>query len=137
MIIIFRLFLIGCAIYACAFGGKTGRIGSAIFIVATVFSYFAAWSKANWIGPNVALFYVDAACMIALGMLAINSNRYWPIWALGFQIIAVTVHVCVIVSPDIVPRAYRALLSVWSIFILSVMVAGTILDRREEMHSLH
>jgi len=60
--------------------------------------------------------------------LACNSGRYWPIWATGFQIVAVATHFASLWIPDIVPIAYQALLSFWSIPILGVMVAGTWLD---------
>jgi hypothetical protein len=64
-----------------------------------------------------------------------NSNRFWPIWALGFQTVAVATHLATIWVPDIVPKAYQALLSFWSIPILWVMVAGTRKDQKYERSS--
>ncbi len=81
----------------------------------------------------MVLMWVDTGCLLGLCVLAIGSNRHWPIWALGFQIAAVSTHVGTIWLPDFVPKAYQLLLSFWSIPILAVMVVGTAIDRQFEV----
>lgn len=127
---IFALFL--CVIYASVIGGRTGRAGALIFSTATLFSAFAAMLNPTWASTSYALFMVDSGCLLALIALALNSNRFWPIWAMGFQTVAVATHIATIWIPDIVPKAYQALLSFWSIPILWVMVAGTRKDHKYE-----
>jgi hypothetical protein len=117
-----------CLAYAARFGGRTGRAGAVIFAAATFFTALGAAARPDWAGTSYAVFATDAACLIALILLACNSGRYWPIWATGFQIVAVATHFASLWIPDIVPIAYQALLSFWSIPILGVMVAGTWLD---------
>lgn len=125
---IFALLL--CVVYASFVGGRTGRAGSVIFIAATAFSALAAMMNPTWASTSYALFAVDSGCLLALAALALHSNRFWPIWAVGFQTVAVATHLATIWIPDIVPKAYQAMLSFWSIPILWVMVAGTRKDRR-------
>lgn len=120
---IFALLL--CVGYASLFGGRTGRIGSAIFVAASVVTAPATTVDPSWSGTSYAVFAVDGVCLVLLIALAISSNRFWPIWAVGFQTVAVATHLATIWMPDIVPKAYYALLSFWSIPILWVMVAGT------------
>jgi hypothetical protein len=119
-----------CVAYASFFGGRTGKAGAGIFVAATILSYYAAMIDPTWASTSYALFAVDGLCLLALATLAANTNRFWPIWAAGFQIAAVATHLATIWAPGLLPKAYQALLSFWSIPILWVMVAGTWKDRR-------
>ena len=125
--------LLLCAAYASKNGGRTGKTGSAIFIVATILSAAAVRMNPSWAGTSLGLFAVDAGCLLALVMLALASNRFWPIWALGFQIVAVATHLATLFIPDVVPKSFQALLSFWAIPILWVMVTGTHKDRQHEL----
>jgi hypothetical protein len=125
--------LLLCAAYASKNGGRTGKAGSAIFIVASVSTVAAVRMSPSWAGTSLGLFAVDAGCLLALVMLALASNRFWPIWALGFQIVAVATHLATLFIPDVVPKSFQALLSFWAIPILWVMVAGTHKDRQHEL----
>jgi hypothetical protein len=125
--------LLLCAAYASKNGGRTGKAGSAIFIVASISTVAAARMSPSWAGTSLGLFAVDAGCLLALIMLALASNRFWPIWALGFQIVAVATHLATLFIPDVVPKSFQALLSFWAIPILWVMVTGTHKDRQHEL----
>lgn len=131
--ILFNLMLLLCAAYASIFGGRTGKAGSLIFIGATALTITAFNANPNWSEVSYGIFAVDLACLIALAVLATKSDRYWPIWALGFQTIAVATHVATMLADDTVPQAYRALLSFWGIPILIAMVAGTLKDRKYQL----
>ena len=132
LLISYNVVLLLCTIYACLKGGRTGKAGSAIFIAATVFSSAAAQLNPDWAGISWVLLAVDSGCLLALLVLALTSDRYWPIWAIGFQAVAVATHFATLFVPGIVPVSYQALLSFWAIPILWVMVAGTRKDRRYE-----
>jgi hypothetical protein len=127
---IFALLL--CAAYGSLAGGKTGKAGAAIFLTATASTAAGAMLNPTWASTSYAVFAVDSGCLLLLAALAVNSNRFWPIWAVGFQMVAVATHVATLWIPDIVPKAYQAILSFWSIPILWVMVAGTRKDRKYE-----
>ncbi len=117
--------LVLCVTYAVIFGGKTGCAGAITFVAATILTSLATKSDPSWGSTAYAVFLVDCGCMLALAVIAIASSRHWPIWALGFQIVAVATHIATIWAPEILPRAYQALLSFWSIPILIVMILGT------------
>lgn len=124
--------LLMCAGYASLFGGRTGQAGSVIFILATVFTALGTLLNPTWGSISYAVLAVDSGCLLLLAALAVNSNRFWPIWAVGFQIAAVATHIATFWIPEIVPKAYQAILSFWSIPIIWVMVIGTRKDRRYE-----
>lgn len=132
IVLAFNFALLMCAAYAIVNGGRTGKAGSAIFIVATVFSSATAWMNPDWVGTSLGLLAVDSFCLLALAVLALTSNRHWPLWAMGFQTVAVATHLTTLSVPGIVPKSYQALLSFWAIPILWVMVAGTHKDRQYE-----
>ena len=121
----FVLALLLCTGYASIAGGRTGQIGSAIFVVATGLSLVASMHDPDWASTSFVVFAVDAGCLLALAVLAVHSSRFWPIWAVGFQTVAVATHLATIWVPDLLPKAYQAMLAFWSIPILWVMVAGT------------
>jgi hypothetical protein len=129
--------LVLCTLYASINGGRTGRAGAAIFIVATILSAVAATMNPSWATTSYGLFAVDGGCLIALIVLALNSNRYWPIWAMGFQTVAVATHMATLWIPGFLPKSYQALLSFWAIPILWVMVMGTRKDRQYERGKVH
>ena len=133
ILLAFNSALLLCAAYASINGGRTGKAGAAVFIVATILSAAVARMNPNWAGTSLGLFAVDSGCLLALVMLALTSNRFWPIWALGFQIVAVATHLATLSVPDIVPKSFQALLSFWAIPILWVMVTGTHKDRQYEL----
>lgn len=114
-----------CIAYASLLGGRTGRAGSLIVVLASVLTGFASTLDPTWADTSYAIFAVDSSCLLALATLAIRSSRFWPIWAAGFQTVAVATHIATMLIPDFTPKAYHALLSFWSIPILWVMVAGT------------
>lgn len=118
--------------YASLFGGRTGKAGAVIFVLATIFTALGTLLNPTWASTSYAVFAVDSGCLLALAVLAAHSNRFWPIWAVGFQTVAVATHMATIWIPDFVPKAYQALLSFWSIPILWVMVVGTRKDRKYE-----
>ncbi len=131
--IIFNVALLLCVAYASILGGKTGRSGSLIFVAATILTITANRASPTWADTAYGILLVDFGCMMALVVVAFKSDRFWPIWALGFQTGAVGTHIATMWMPEIVPRAYQALAALWSIPILWVMVAGTWRDRRYEM----
>ncbi len=127
--IVFLFFFTACAGFAAFLGGRTGRAGAAIFLTATGLSHLAVMQNIGWNGMNSLLLAVDVFCFFALLALAIMSNRYWPIWATGLQLVGVTSHLALWAAPEIVPHAYQAMASFWSVPILLVMVLGTTFDR--------
>jgi hypothetical protein len=101
-----------CLAYSATFGGRTGLAGAAIFALATLFTALGTLIQPDWAGTSYAVFAADLGCLLALAFLACSSTRYWPIWATGFQIVAVATHIATFWIPDVVPAAYQARLDI-------------------------
>lgn len=126
----FHTALLLCTTYGCINGGRTGVAGSAIFVGASALTAVATRIYPHWAGATLGLFAIECLCLLALILLALTSDRYWPIWASGFQIVAVATHLAMLTIPDILPKSFQALLSIWAVPMLLVMVIGTHRDRQ-------
>jgi hypothetical protein len=129
LVLTYNVMLYSSLAYAALLGGKTGKVGAVIFFMANLLSVWATRINPEWAGTAYAVFMVDALCMVALMFLAFLSSRYWPIWALGLQIVTVATHCTTVIDPSILPASYQAIVAFWSIPILLIMVLGTGLDR--------
>lgn len=111
-------------------GGQTGRWGVILFLGATVMTVLAALigTKFNKVAPM--LFLADFALFIGFVILALRSNRRWPIWVSAMQLNCVSAHIVVLLAPVVVSRVYYAMETVWGLPMLIAMAAGTALDRR-------
>jgi hypothetical protein len=132
VLISYNVLLFGSIAFAAIFGGRTGKAAALIFCIANNLSIWATSINPDWKGTSYSMMSVDCLCFLALMVLAMTSNRYWPIWALGLQLISVVTHVATIIDPLIFPGIYDSLSGFWSIPILLVMVWGTILDRKQQ-----
>lgn len=128
-----------CWAYALRYGGKTGLWGFLLFIGMTGGSIFATWrepvaraSLEAWRGLNPLLFASDGFYFLGLVVLALTSQRYWPIWSAGFALSAVLTHFGPLLDPYSDPRLYRGLATIWQLPIFATMVIGIARDRRFE-----
>ncbi len=131
LVIVYISLLAASSLYAVLFGGRTGLAAVVIFGVASGLTSLATGVNPDWVSTSYGVFMVDAGCLLALSILALTSNRYWPIWAVGFQTVSVATHLATIIAPDILPKAYQAIAAFWSVPILAAMVVGTTLDWRQ------
>jgi peptidoglycan/LPS O-acetylase OafA/YrhL len=128
--------LLTCA-YLARFGGRTGRWGGAIvlggFLLSLAAVYASAWISAfSYTLVSNSLVIIDLFSLIAKVMLALYSNRRWPLWVAAFQFNTVAAHGVAMISPAIKGEYYYAMITVWAVPTLFVMVVGTMLDRRKE-----
>ena len=119
-----------CCGYAVVAGGRDGRRAVALILCATLLSIPAQRFGHHWGRTELLLLSVDLGLLAGLYALMLRSERYWPIWMVGFHLIAVTTHISTVIAPDVTPRLYRAMESVWAIPVLVSMFAGIVMDRR-------
>lgn len=118
----FNLFLNGVVLYTFRFGGRPERIGAIAMWGAT---YLSVPSSHYYAGPEFGILVVDSALLAVLLFLLIKSDRYWPIWATGFHLIAVLTHFAKAIDPMILPVAYANYLVLWSYPVLATLLVAT------------
>lgn len=124
--LLFNSIVLASGIFAFLAGEKPERIGAALLIGATAltwaaFRIFGTFYSATEIG----VFGVDCALLIGLSVLALRADRYWPIWAAGFQGVGVLTHLATLTGAAIVPLAYAHALNIWSYLVILSLVLGT------------
>ena len=126
---LFLIILSSCCGYALLWGGREGRLVSAMFIVASLLTYMAVRSS-GWSTFNLPVFAVDLLLLIGLWAVALSSRFYWPIWICGMHTVSVATHFGSIMAGDFRPGIYQAMEAFWSIPELLAMVVGIMIDRR-------
>lgn len=128
-ILFWSLTLLACG-YAVAAGGRDGRWAVFLLLSASLLTIPAARLGRHWAGTEFGVFGVDLALLVGLYVLALRSLRFFPVWMTGLHLIAVTTHLSTILVPDIAPRLYKAMESLWAVPITLSMVFGIAMDRR-------
>ena len=49
---------------------------------------------------------VDLAVLVALRSIALQSDRFWPLWVAGLQLTTSVAHFLKAIDPDLIPQAY-------------------------------
>ena len=75
--------------------------------------------------PGLWLPVIDAAVLVGLANLAWRSPRPWPVYACGFQMLALAGDVAKWVEPDLQVRLHLALLSVLGFGAVTMLAMGS------------
>ncbi len=109
-------------------GGREEKLAAAAMLVAIVASNFAISGRYHH--TEIGLFAVDFALFAGLLLLALRSDRYWPMWAAAFQLVATMVHFGSLVETGNFAWAYYAALIFWSFPVFIALGAGSWLEGR-------
>jgi hypothetical protein len=113
----------GCAFY---WGGAPERIGAAIYLAGVLLTDVAASAAARrFSSVEVGILIVDVTMLVALLILALRAERFWPIWVTALQAIAAAGHAVKLVDPHVIRWAYAFVLAIWSYPMLLLLVLGT------------
>lgn len=80
--------------------------------------------------PEIGVLVVDTVLLGFLVGLAMISDRFWPMYAAGFQIVGTLVHVARFVDASIWPSAYMTAEAFWAYPVLVALGFGTWLEAR-------
>lgn len=131
-VVIYYLLLFTVLAIAAWRGGRDERWAAFICVLGTA-------ATATLVAPlpyryehvELAVASVDVLVLAGFSLLALRSDRFWPLWVAGIQLTATTGHVLKAVQPDLLPVAYGAALAFWSYPILLIIAAGAL--RREQI----
>lgn len=103
--IIYYLVLVATLTAALWRGGSIERWGAAIAAAGSVTSTVAGLNQ-NWRGLLGELLLIDLLVLIGFWWLSFRSDRFWPYWVTGWQLVAVLVHLQRALFADILPTPY-------------------------------
>jgi hypothetical protein len=124
------LLLLSCG-YAFYRGRKYERLVAAICLIAT-FSSVALHAPPNqrYVGIEHGDLLVDSLVLIAFVVIALRSDRFWPLWVAGLQLTMNVAHLLKAIDPSLMPAAYEAAERFWSYPILVILAVGTLRAHR-------
>lgn len=123
-------------VFAFRYGGRSERWGAAILLVGSVLTMLAQQPPFfDWRYLRSGLLAVDLVVLAAFFALAQRSNRFWPLWATAFHLIAVVTHLVMFMQPAQVLQAYAIAQGFWAYPMLLVIVIGSEGHRRRSIRT--
>jgi hypothetical protein len=126
----FWIFLAVTCGYALWRGRRYERISAGICIVATIISAFGffvmrRFHPVDYSGLETSDLIVDTFVLVSFVLIALRSDRFWPLWVAGLQLTISMSHLMKAIKPDLLPMAYGAAERFWSYpTLLIIMLAA-------------
>lgn len=122
----FLIFLIMTCGYALWRGHNDERIVALTCLLATIATHVAVPPIDLRYSPiEPELVAIDIAVLGAFLWVALTSQRFWPLWVAGLQLVNSIAHSIRLADIDLLPRSYAAAASLWSYPILAILAIGT------------
>lgn len=124
-ILYISLLALSCG-YAFVRGGRYERLVAAVCLLGTV-ATVAVNSPLNRMYVHVegGALAVDIAVLIAFIVVALQSDRFWPLWVAGLQLTTSVAHFLKAMDPHLIPQAYGLAVRFWSYPILIILAVGS------------
>ena len=113
---------------AMRWGGLDERLASIGFVLATITSRL--FTESNYGNTEFIVLMIDTALLAGLVLLALRSDRFWPMWAAAFQLVGTTVHFASMAETGDFKWAYAVGLIFWSYPVMIALMVGTWLEAR-------
>ncbi|MCL6683437.1 hypothetical protein [Sphingomonas alba] len=113
-------------LYAGIAGGSDERSVAIVCLVASVVTAFvlSPWGH-RYSQLEAGEMVVDLAVFASFVLVALRSDRFWPLWIAGLQLTSSLAHLMKGMNLDLVPQAYAAATKFWSYPILLIVIIGT------------
>jgi hypothetical protein len=126
--------VLAAAFVAVARGGPPERLAAGIivcWIIADV-SYHLVFGPSGFDRVDPVHLVLDGGELAAIVWLALRANRMWPLWAAAAQLICVSGHIAIFVSPEGKRRAYWAMTQLPPYVQLIALLCGALAHARRE-----
>ena len=131
--ILFGLLLFGSCGYALWKGSRDARIIAATCLIAAIASIpIAAYGAVE---INVVI--VDLLVLASFLYVALQSDRFWPLWIAGLHVTTMIGHALKLMSGDMVPIAYAVALRFWAYPELIILVIAVWRHNQRHPPALH
>ena len=123
---IYWIVLVGVAIYAFLRGKADERFAAAICVLATFATKLVISPVASrYSGLEFGVLTVDLLTLVGFVVIALRTERFWPLWVAGLQLTTLVAHVLKAVQVDLMPHAYAAAGRFWVYPIFLIIAVGT------------
>lgn len=101
------------------------RVAAIAMIVAWMASALLFNGTQLW-GPQTGVMLVDSLLLAVLLVIALRSDRWWPMWACGFHGMNVLLHLTVMLDAAIWGRAYYVASAIFSYLTMLALFIGAL-----------
>lgn len=127
--------LVLCLIFSVKWGGRGEKLTACGLVLAAIGSTLSNTSRYTHLETGILV--IDALLFLALVGIALRSDRFWPLWAAAFQMIAVFVHIATIAKTDDYAWAYAIAVNFWSYPVMYALIGGIALESRKRPMAGH
>ena len=124
LVILFWLLLFMSCGYALWRGRKYERIAALVFVTATILSFVGHSPHARYAVIEASDLIIDTSVLVAVVAIALASDRFWPLWIAGLQLVDSMSHLMKAIDADLLPKVYGAAERFWSYPILLILFLG-------------
>ena len=123
---VFRILLVLVVAYALWRGGRDERHVGLICALGVIFTRLVISPVSErFESVEYQVMAVDLAVFIGFLVVALRSERFWPLWIAGLQLTTLTGHALKGFESDLLPKAYGAALTFWAYPIIFILAVGT------------
>ena len=124
--IIYHLLLVAVAAYAFLRGRSDERLAAVICVFATIATRLVlSPTPERYSGVEIGVLAVDFLTLTGFVVIALRTDRFWPLWVAGLQLTTLVAHMLKAVEVDLLPQAYAAAGRFWVYPIFLIIVVGT------------
>lgn len=129
--VVFNVFLCAVAAYAAWCGGKPERWTAGMIVAAAAATLcVSTFGIFHYVEVEWRHAMVDAALLAGMLVIMARADRYWPMYATAFHVLALASHGVRAIDPTILPGIYYRV-TAWSAYpILIILALGTYRHRR-------
>lgn len=133
-LIFWTILLVTCG-YALWRGRKYERLAAVVFLLATIASVLSRQAlQVRYETLDIGEVIVDSGVLVAVVAIALFSDRFWPLWVAGLQLVNSMAHILKAVTSDLPPWAYAVAERFWSYPILIILFIGTWRQHRRRLN---
>lgn len=120
------MLLASIAAVAFLWGKVDERMAAAICIIASIATKLVHTPlSSRFTQVEVGVMIVDLATLVGFTVIALRSDRFWPLWVAGLQLTTMIAHLFKVVDLDLIPKVYAAASRFWVYPIFLIIVIGT------------
>lgn len=123
--LIFLMLTLAACCYAIARGGAPERVTAGGFLLAMILTAAADRAPLPYGAVEWQIALIDAALLATILFVALASCRFWALAMVSLMIIEMFGHLARLLDPDIVAKAYYALVALLSYPMIVLLVTAT------------
>lgn len=126
--VLFLVVFVASLAIAFAMGGRDERLAGIGMLTAALVTPLAEGNVFREL--EVGILLVDLSLLVLVGVIALKSDRYWPLFATGFLLTGTMLHLAPASFRSLHPDTYADLVTIWAYPTQISLMLGTLLEAR-------